>query len=155
MTETDDASMLRHFQGYSGLFKSLDKEYDTTKCRMISLTRKLAPVDVAGIALNEVLNADQPSEIIYDGTERQTLELIPSQLVTGLQESHIKLQKDAVVLVLGGAQGITSKLISHLAQEYPCRYVLVGRSPDPRTNGLAEFAGMKTRRKSGTFDQIR
>lgn len=151
MTEADDASMLRHFQGYSGLFKSLDKEYDTTKCRMISLTRKLAPVDVASIALNEVLNADLPSEIIYDGTERQTLELVPSQLVTGLQESHIKLEKDAVVLVLGGAQGITSKLITHLAQEYPCRYVLVGRSPDPRTNGLAEFAGMKTREEIRSF----
>jgi len=151
MTEADDASMLRHFQGYSGLFKSLDKEYDTTKCRIISLTSKLAAADVAGIALNEILNADQPSEIIYDGKKRQTLELIPSQLVAGLQESDVKLEKDAVVLVLGGAQGITSKLITHLAQEYPCRYVLVGRSPDPRTNGLTEFAGMKTKEEIRSF----
>jgi len=141
----DDASMLRHFQGYSGLFKSLDKEYDHTKCRIISLMTKLPAADVAGIALNEILNPDIPSEVIYKGSERQTLELIPSQLVTGLQESHIQLEKEAVVLVLGGAQGITAKLITHLSEEYPCRYILVGRSADPRTNGLQEFEAMKTK----------
>jgi NAD(P)-dependent dehydrogenase (short-subunit alcohol dehydrogenase family) len=145
MNEESDVTMLRHFQGYSGLFKSLDKEYENTKCRMISLAAKLPVPDIATIALNEILNPDEPSEVIYDGRNRQIMELIPSQLVAGLQESHIKLDKEAVVLVFGGAQGITSKLVAHLASEYPCRYILVGRSPDPRTVNLEQFFGMITK----------
>lgn len=145
MNDESDVTMLRRFQGYSGLFKSLDKEYENTKCRMISLGAKLPVKDVASIALNEILNPDEPSEVIYDGHNRQILELVPSQLVAGLQESHINLDTQAVVLVLGGAQGITSKLVTHLADEYPCRYILVGRSPDPRSVDLEQFFGMKTK----------
>lgn len=145
MDNEADAAMLRHFQGYSGLFKSLDKEYENTKCRIVSLTTKSSAEEIATIALNEILNPDEPSEVIYNATQRQTLELIPSQLVTELADSHIQLGKEAVVLVLGGAQGITAKLTTHFAKEYPCRYILVGRSPDPRTNGLEQFAAMKTK----------
>ncbi len=145
MDNEADTAMLRHFQGYSGLFKSLDKEYENTKCRVVSLTTKSSVSEIAIIALNEILNPDEPSEVIYNGVNRQTLELVPSQLVTGLADSHIQLNKDAVVLVLGGAQGITAKLMTHFAKDYPCRYILVGRSPDPRSNGLDQFTSMKTK----------
>lgn len=145
MTEQADTTTLRRFQGYSGLFKSLDKEYEQTKFRLVSLATKQSPKAVADITLNEILNPDDPSEVIYNGDGRQTLELIPSELITGLEDSHIQLDKDAVVLVLGGAQGITSELMMRFAKDYPCRYILVGRSPDPRTNGLEQFSFLKTK----------
>lgn len=145
MTEQADATLLRRFQGYSGLFKSLDKEYENTKFRVISLATKQTAKHVAEIALNEILNPDEPSEVIYNGDGRQTLELIPSELITGLGDSHIQLDRDAVVLVLGGAQGITSELMMRFAKDYPCRYILVGRSSDPRTNGLEQFSFLKTK----------
>lgn len=138
-----DVKMLRHYQGYSGLFKSLDKEYAQTKCRLISLTTHLPVADIAKIALDEILNPDQPSEVIYKDQQRQTLELIPAQLIANLDAAHIQLDKEAVVLVLGGAQGITSKLITQLATDYPCRYILIGRSEDPRSSGLAQYAAFK------------
>jgi acyl transferase domain-containing protein/NAD(P)H-dependent flavin oxidoreductase YrpB (nitropropane dioxygenase family)/NAD(P)-dependent dehydrogenase (short-subunit alcohol dehydrogenase family)/acyl carrier protein len=145
MSEKADATLLRRFQGYSGLFKSLDKEYENTKFRVISLATKQTAKHVADIALNEILNPDEPSEVIYNGDGRQTLELIPSELITGLGDSHIQLDRDAVVLVLGGAQGITSELMMRFAKDYPCRYILVGRSSDPRTNGLEQFSFLKTK----------
>jgi NAD(P)-dependent dehydrogenase (short-subunit alcohol dehydrogenase family) len=145
MTEQADATLLRRFQGYSGLFKSLDKEYENTKFRVISLATKQTAKHIAEIALNEILNPDEPSEVIYNGDGRQTLELIPSALITGLGDSHIQLDRDAVVLVLGGAQGITSELMMRFAKDYPCRYILVGRSSDPRTNGLEQFSFLKTK----------
>lgn len=141
----DDAAeitLLRHFQGYSGLFKSLDKEYENTKCRLVGLTEKLPAEVIAEITLNEILNRDKPSEVIYTESGRQILELIPAELSKG---APIQLDKDAVVLVLGGAQGITSNLIAHFAKDYPCRYILVGRSPDPRSNGLDQFSSLKTK----------
>ncbi|NQX40044.1 polyketide-type polyunsaturated fatty acid synthase PfaA [Pedobacter steynii] len=145
MTEQADATLLRRFQGYSGLFKSLDKEYENTKFRVISLATKQTAKHIAEITLNEILNPDEPSEVIYNGEGRQTLELIPSELITGLGDSHIQLDRDAVVLVLGGAQGITSELMMRFAKDYPCRYILVGRSSDPRTNGLEQFSFLKTK----------
>ncbi|RQO75115.1 erythronolide synthase [Pedobacter sp. KBW06] len=145
MSEKADATLLRRFQGYSGLFKSLDKEYENTKFRVISLATKQTARNVADIVLNEVLNPDEPSEVIYNREGRQTLELIPSELITGPGDSHIQLDRDAVVLVLGGAQGITSELMMRFAKDYPCRYILVGRSSDPRTNGLEQFSFLKTK----------
>jgi len=43
-------------------------------------------------------------------------------------ERNLKLDKNSVVVVLGGAQGISPELTAQLAAEYPCRYVLAGRS---------------------------
>ncbi|MCX2453793.1 SDR family NAD(P)-dependent oxidoreductase [Pedobacter sp. PLR] len=145
MKDAADATQLRRFQGYSGLFKSLDKEYEYTKFRVLSLTNKLTAEQIADLTLNEVLNPDLPSEVIYNENGRQTMELIPEQLVIGTADAQIQLDKEAVVLVLGGAQGITAELTMRFAKDYPCRYILVGRSPDPRSNGLEQFSFMKTK----------
>ncbi|MDB4923263.1 type I polyketide synthase [Mucilaginibacter sp.] len=128
LKEYTDITQLRHYQGYPGFFKSLDKEYEYTKCRIVSLQTQMSEDEVAEITLNEILNPDKHSEVIYHDHKRQVMELVPSQLIAGLEESHIKLDKNSVVLVLGGAQGITSELITHLAKDYPCTYILVGRS---------------------------
>jgi NAD(P)-dependent dehydrogenase (short-subunit alcohol dehydrogenase family) len=67
-------------------------------------------------------------------------------LSTSLNEAHIQLDQKSVVLVLGGAQGITAELVKHMSQAYPCTYILVGRSADPRNEASAkEFEGMKTK----------
>jgi acyl transferase domain-containing protein/NAD(P)H-dependent flavin oxidoreductase YrpB (nitropropane dioxygenase family)/NAD(P)-dependent dehydrogenase (short-subunit alcohol dehydrogenase family) len=133
LTEFTDISLLRRYQGYPGFFKSLDREYEHTKCRLVSLGSPMSADEIADITLKEILTLDEPSEIIYQDNKRHVMELVPSQLITGLEESHIKLDKDAVVLVLGGAQGITSELMIHFAKDYTCTYILVGRSADPRT----------------------
>ena len=48
------------------------------------------------------------------------------------------------MLVFGGAQGITAELTTRFSKDYPCHYILVGRSADPR-NGQENFASLKTR----------
>ncbi len=73
-------ALLQHFQGYSGFFKSLDKEYEQTKCRTINinLPGKPAPEKVAAITLDEILHPDGPAEVFYQNDSRQTLEPVPS-----------------------------------------------------------------------------
>jgi len=134
-----DVKQLRQVQGFSGFIKSLDKELEHTKCRVVSIASKLPPDKLAAIILNEVVNPDKPSEVIYDQGIRQTLELIPAQLMMEL-DSSIRLDKEAVVLVLGGAQGITSELMIRFSKEYPCRYILVGRSKDPRQKEVDAYS---------------
>ena len=145
LNDSTDVEMLRLYQGYSGFFKSLDREYENTKCRLVSLETLMSAEEIANVTLNEILNPDTPSEIIYHGNKRQIMELIPAELITGLEDSHIQLDKDAVVLVLGGAQGITAELMIHFAKDYPCNYILVGRSADPKSAVQGKAASLKTK----------
>jgi len=144
LSDGSDVKLLRHFQGYSGLLKSLDKEYENTKCRLVSLTTKLTSEQIAWVTLSEVLNPDEPSEIIYDQQIRQILQLVPTKLAVGAK-SDIQLDKEAVVLVLGGAQGITAELMIHFSKDHPCHYVLVGRSADPREGADQLYASLKSK----------
>ncbi len=157
--ELTDTTLLRHYKGHPGLFKSLAREFEQTNCRLISLTSPQQIEQIAEITLKEILSTDKPSEVIYKNDQRHKVDIIPSPLSTGLSEAQIQLDKDSVVLVLGGAQGITSELAKHMSQAYPCTYILVGRSADPRNQATnRELEVMKTKEeirayliKSGTF----
>jgi len=160
LQEITDVSVLRHHQGYPGLFKSLAREFENTTCRLISLNTPQEMDQIAEITLKEILTNDKPAEVIYKNEKRHKVNIIPSPLSTSLNEAHIQLDQKSVVLVLGGAQGITAELVKHMSQAYPCTYILVGRSADPRNeaSALKEFEGMKTKEeirssliKSGKF----
>jgi acyl transferase domain-containing protein/NAD(P)H-dependent flavin oxidoreductase YrpB (nitropropane dioxygenase family)/NAD(P)-dependent dehydrogenase (short-subunit alcohol dehydrogenase family)/acyl carrier protein len=139
-----DVKLLRHFQGYAGLLKSLDKEYDETKCRLVSFTSQLSADQIAEITLKEILHTDEPCEVIYEGDKRQIMEMIRSEIPTGT-DPDIHLDKKSVILALGGAQGITAELIVRFSKDYPCNYVLVGRSADPRSHADQSLAGLKNK----------
>ncbi|SFE77110.1 polyketide-type polyunsaturated fatty acid synthase PfaA [Chitinophaga sp. CF118] len=143
-TSSSDTKQLRHFQGYPGFFKSLDIEWEQTKCRSISLTGILSPEEIASIALDEIQHPDQPSEVIYQDGKRHIFQLIPSQIPTG-DTPNIQLDKNGVILVLGGAQGITSELMIRFSKDYPCHYILVGRSADPRNDGQNKYAAFNSK----------
>ncbi|PWV44855.1 type I polyketide synthase [Chitinophaga sp. S165] len=139
-----DPRQLRELQGYPGFLKSLDKEWEHAKCRSISLTGHVSPEKIPAILLGELLHPDTPAEVIYHDGIRHIFDLVPTQLPAG-QTANISLNKDAVVLVLGGAQGITAELMVRFSKEYPCNYVLVGRSPDPREQKGTDYTGFKTK----------
>ncbi|WP_276875323.1 type I polyketide synthase [Chryseobacterium joostei] len=153
LQEITDAKSLRHHQGYPGLFKSLAREFDQTTCRLISLSTPQEMDQIAEITLKEILTNDKPAEVIYKNEKRHRVDIIPSPLSTSLNEAHIQLDHKSVVLVLGGAQGITAELAKHMSQAYPCTYILVGRSADPRNeaSALKEFERMKTKEEIRAF----
>ncbi|MDR2275340.1 MAG: SDR family NAD(P)-dependent oxidoreductase [Sphingobacterium sp.] len=130
--KTNDTHALRHYQGYPGLFKSLAREFEQTNCRLISLNTPKETDQIAEITLKEILTTDKTVEVIYKNDQRHTVDIIPSPLSTGSEEVQIQLDQKSVVLVLGGGQGITSELVKHMSASYPCTYILVGRSVDPR-----------------------
>lgn len=145
LAEKTDVRELRSLQGYAGFLKSLDKEYDHTKCRKINIATQLTPAQVAAVTLSEVLNTDDPSEVVYDDQQvRHIFEAIPAQLANG-DTPRLQLEKDSVVVALGGAQGITAELMIGFSKEYPCHYVLVGRSPNPREIGFDNVPHLKTK----------
>jgi NAD(P)-dependent dehydrogenase (short-subunit alcohol dehydrogenase family) len=55
----------------------------------------------------------------------------------------LDLDENSVVLVLGGAQGITPELVSQLSLDYPCTYILAGRSS--QLEDAEEYASLQTK----------
>jgi NAD(P)-dependent dehydrogenase (short-subunit alcohol dehydrogenase family)/acyl carrier protein len=128
--KNEDPKFLRSYQGYTGFIKSLDKEYDQAKCRAIHFMNETKEDKIPDLLIDEMLCTDEPSVIYYKDNFRHAVKETNDPLQTA-NRSPFVMDKDAVVLVLGGAQGITAALTTHLAKEYPCNYVLVGRSSYP------------------------
>ena len=121
---------VKEIQGFSGFLKTLRIEYPEVKFRSVLSKTLFNKETLAQMVLDELSVDDIFPEVIYNGFERYRNEIRMEDLVfdEANVHTHLKLDKDSVVLVLGGAQGITPELISQLAMEYPCRYLLVGRS---------------------------
>ncbi|AIM38336.1 erythronolide synthase [Sphingobacterium sp. ML3W] len=147
LNELKDINVLRHYQGFSGLFKSLAREFEQTNCRLINLSTIQETEQIAEIALKEILTTEKQAEVIYKNEQRHRMDLTPTPFPNSLEKAHIQLDSKSVVLVLGGGQGITSELVKHMAEAHPCTYILVGRSADPRTGAshMKEIEGLKTK----------
>ncbi|HUV50570.1 MAG TPA: SDR family NAD(P)-dependent oxidoreductase, partial [Anaerolineae bacterium] len=116
--------------GLAGLAKTASTEWDGVRCHAIDIEPTWK--DKKGIAKNiaaELLNPD-PSETIETGLNHNTrliLELVSSPYPQG----KIDLNKDDVVIITGGARGITAAAAYALAKHAKPAVVLLGRSPHP------------------------
>lgn len=117
-------------RGFSGLIKSLALEWEDTLCRLINVETGLPPFDIAEMVHKEMGYQDASAETFYRQGTRHIKVPVPAELYAG-DRNLPPLDSDAVVLVTGGAQGITAALTLQLAASCPCRYVLLGRTPLP------------------------
>ncbi|MCB0971950.1 MAG: hypothetical protein KDA97_10630, partial [Acidimicrobiales bacterium] len=89
--------------------------------------------------VDELGDLDAPAAISWAGGERTTRVVGPAKDLSIHGDLVASLGPDAVVVVTGGARGITARVAEGLARANPCTLVLVGRSPlpegpeDPRT----------------------
>ncbi len=127
----DNLSDLKEIQGFPGLLKSLSHEYPKINFRAVVSHTQFEKESLGKIVIDELTTADKAYiEIIYKNEKRYSLTPKIDKLILN-GHSKLSLNKDSVLIVFGGAQGITPKLMSELSKEYPCRYILVGRSEKP------------------------
>ncbi|OLZ72201.1 polyketide synthase [Streptomyces sp. IMTB 2501] len=146
----DPAGALRA-AGLDGLFRSVGREYPGLLARVVAVA-DTSPAAVADAVLAE-LRAPEAAPVVLRtaaGT-RQGFELVPAPLgplaATGAgpagpgaaEAAALGLDRDSVVLLVGGARGITARFAATLAGACRCRVELLGRTPapgareDPRT----------------------
>jgi acyl transferase domain-containing protein/NAD(P)H-dependent flavin oxidoreductase YrpB (nitropropane dioxygenase family) len=118
--------------GPAGLVKTVAAEWPSIRARVVDLE----PSSVASGAAAELLHAelhaaDEHIEIGYVGGVRSSLEIVPADLGQLERLGELGLDSSSVVLVTGGARGITARAAVALAHTYGCRIELVGRSPLP------------------------
>jgi NAD(P)-dependent dehydrogenase (short-subunit alcohol dehydrogenase family) len=114
--------------GAAGFLKSLSKEKPSVHIRAVDLDPNESPARLAGHIYDELVADDEHVEVGYREGKRRVLKIVRADFA---EESNggPDLTKDSVVLVTGGARGITAQLAVRLAARFDCALELVGRTP--------------------------
>lgn len=116
--------------GLSGLLKSIVKEWPGIRGHWVDLDLAESKTQNAQYLEAELL-ADKPStEVRYKAGARHTVDVVKVQLDSSAI-GDLDLDENSVILMTGGAKGITAELATKLAEKYRCQFELVGRSPMP------------------------
>ncbi len=115
--------------GIAGLIKTADKEWPEVSCKAIDIETSDNIDDLANSIVNECL-LDGPLEVGISNEQRYTLELN----TTEIDQSNKATALDAndVVVVTGGARGVTAEIAVALAETTQTNLLLLGRSEMPR-----------------------
>ncbi|MFY4718633.1 SDR family NAD(P)-dependent oxidoreductase [Streptomyces sp. LaBMicrA B280] len=152
--------------GLDGLFRTAGREYPEVVARVVAVG-DIAPAAVAEAVLTELCapagasegaDASAPLPVVLraaDGT-RRGLDLRPVPLgslgntgagpagVGTAEAAALGLDRDSVVLLVGGARGITARFAATLAAACGCRIELLGRTPAPTAPESPATAAART-----------
>ncbi|MCC7325325.1 MAG: SDR family NAD(P)-dependent oxidoreductase [Burkholderiales bacterium] len=150
--ETDGARPVPPSGGVSGLVKSLRKEWPDRHIRVANFGAQFDTATLAELILSELNCADAFTEVDYTNGSRRVPFVIPAER-NGAAEAAgtIALDRDSVVLLTGGARGITARIALELGGRYRCKLELVGRTPLPEAPEDAELAGARDQRQMRTL----
>ncbi|MFI5978223.1 SDR family NAD(P)-dependent oxidoreductase [Streptomyces sp. NPDC051452] len=153
--------------GLDGLFRTVVREYPDVLARVVAVG-DTSPAVVAEAVCAELL-APEPAPVVLRTAagSRQGLEPTPAPLgllgSTGAgpagegaaEAAALGLDRDSVVLLAGGARGITARFAATLAGASGCRIELLGRTSapdgpeDPRTAGARTLAELRAALATG------
>jgi NAD(P)-dependent dehydrogenase (short-subunit alcohol dehydrogenase family)/acyl carrier protein len=121
-----------HEGALAGLVKTAALEWPDVRCGAIDVNPEWDDIAQVGKAVATELvtpDPDTPLEIGLIGpNERIVLELAATPVAP---EGPIDLNDQDVVVVTGGARGVTSACAIALARKTGCRVAMLGRSPEP------------------------
>ncbi|MCX5093770.1 SDR family NAD(P)-dependent oxidoreductase [Streptomyces sp. NBC_00365] len=136
--------------GLRGFFRSLAREYPDTVARVVEHAPGTAPEDIAAELVAELTAPDREPVVLRSPGTRRGLRMAEEGLgllgSTGAgpagdgaaEAAALGLDSDSVVLLVGGARGITARFAATLAAASRCRIELFGRtalSGDGNGNG--------------------
>ena len=118
-------------RGAAGFVKAVAKEWPHVRAKTIDLARDIDPGGAADLLLDELTTSDGIVEVSYGSGRRSTT--VARRAALPACPDHLELGPRSVILITGGARGITSLIARDLARRYQCALVLLGRSPLPPT----------------------
>jgi NAD(P)-dependent dehydrogenase (short-subunit alcohol dehydrogenase family) len=123
----------------AGLLKTAAIEWPHVKVRVVDLKIEDDATNLSRHLLAEMSSDDHVVEVGYDGSQRLYLKPILSPLNQN-RPNATNLDSSSVILVTGGARGITAEVARELAQRYRPTLILIGRSPLPAEQEAHETA---------------
>ncbi|WP_020575499.1 type I polyketide synthase [Actinopolymorpha alba] len=151
------ASGLERPAGLRGLFRTIAREYPQITAKAVEVDASAPPTEVARMLVDELLAGDQAPVVARAGGARYGFEPVGAALgglaSTGAgpagdgtaEAQALGLDRDAVVVLFGGARGITAQVAAAFATASRCRLELVGRTPLPADAEEPELAAATDR----------
>ncbi|MFF3753645.1 SDR family NAD(P)-dependent oxidoreductase [Streptomyces sp. NPDC002018] len=139
--------------GLRGFFRSVAREYPDLIATLVEVAPGAGPGEVAEALVTELAATDREPVVLAAGGTRRGLRLTPTDLGAlaatgagpagdGVAEAEAAgLDRDAVVLLVGGARGITARFARTIASVSRCRIELMGRTPVPADSEDPATAG--------------
>ncbi len=127
--------------GAAGLVRTLAKEQPHLDARSIALDPIATHHRLAEHVIAELTSEHDHVEIGYVDGARKALAMAPAERLPAVVDARVRLGSESVVLVTGGARGITAAVARALAKRFGGKLVLCGRSPLPEGQGDPDLAG--------------
>ncbi|CAM3294409.1 type I polyketide synthase [Kibdelosporangium persicum] len=115
--------------GMHGLIRTAALEYPDLRVRAVDVSPKESHRLIAASLLAELTTVDGPAVVGHASGERYAIELRTAELDGDGQPD---LDQDSVVVLTGGARGITALAAIELAERTGCRIELIGRTAPPK-----------------------
>ncbi|CRK56359.1 modular polyketide synthase [Alloactinosynnema sp. L-07] len=144
--------------GLRGFFRSVARECPDATIRLVEVDPGLPAAEVAHQIAAELRTVDQ-HPVVRVGVERSGFTLVEAGLGAlaaagggpdgqgGAEAAAMGLGRDSVLLMIGGARGITARFAATAAAASGCRIVLAGRTAltgDPDTLAATDLAGVRS-----------
>jgi NAD(P)-dependent dehydrogenase (short-subunit alcohol dehydrogenase family) len=123
--------------GISGLIKTVAIEYGDVHTRVVDIDINEDAQEIAELIYREVLGKDDLVEVGYKAGTRYFLQYLQRERNT---QRVVDITRDSVLLLTGGARGITGYIATILAERFQPRMVLLGRSPYPKETEDSEIS---------------
>ena len=133
--------------GVVGLTKTIAKEWPDVHVKVVDLSTAVSAKDLATNIHSELTAADSIVEIGYRGKQRTGLDVVDapfSDLPVLHDAAKPALDSGSVVLVTGGARGITARITLDIARKYKPTLVIVGRMARPADVESKVTYGLRT-----------
>ena len=116
--------------GLAGISKTASHEWPEVQCKAVDLGNDLDESAQATAIINELFTVG-PLEVTVNAQGCHTLELQQANLAPSLP--RLTLTSNDVVVVSGGARGVTAEVALALAEVGNPTLLLLGRSPEPES----------------------
>ncbi|WP_300462945.1 type I polyketide synthase [Desulfobacula sp.] len=127
----------------AGLLKSLALEWPDVRIKTVDLKPDENVSELAKYLMNEIGSEDQLVEVGYNGSNRFTLK--PRIAFLDPERERMNhMDSSWVILITGGAKGITADVAFELSKLYKPIIILTGRSDPPPAQEDTETAGLHT-----------
>lgn len=127
------------------MIKTMAMEWPTVTCRVVDLDSEALDTNLATQLLREMACRDSEVEVGYRGSRRVALGIKAASLEG--KDPVLEIEPDWVILITGGARGITAEAARELAGRHRPVLLLAGRSPLTDGEESSETAGLTSPRE--------